>query len=152
MIVDMVEDSYDLVVEKLPRATRGGLVGGVLRSATASARRVAARYVLRRVGTIAGVVALLERSREKRPTVWLELGDLVRGPPVIPTARRAPVGRTSRTSDRRRGRAGTTTSTTALDALQAAAALAQLPACWRPTSTPGARRRPCWRPTGGASA
>jgi hypothetical protein len=35
-------------------------------------------------GTIAGVVELLERSREKRPTVWLELGDLVVGHPSYP--------------------------------------------------------------------
>ena len=35
-------------------------------------------------GTIAGVVELLERSREKRPTVWLELGDLVVGHPSFP--------------------------------------------------------------------
>jgi len=37
-----------------------------------------------RSGTIAGVVELLERSREKRPTVWLELGDLVVGHPSYP--------------------------------------------------------------------
>jgi 2',3'-cyclic-nucleotide 2'-phosphodiesterase (5'-nucleotidase family) len=35
-------------------------------------------------GTIAGVVELLERSRERRPTVWLELGDLVVGHPSYP--------------------------------------------------------------------
>ena len=37
-----------------------------------------------RSGTIAGVVELLERSCEKRPTVWLELGDLVVGHPSYP--------------------------------------------------------------------
>jgi len=34
-----------------------------------------------RSGTVAGVRELLERSSEKRPTVWLELGDLVVGHP-----------------------------------------------------------------------
>jgi len=32
-------------------------------------------------GTIAGVVAMLEREREQQPTVWLEVGDLVVGHP-----------------------------------------------------------------------
>ena len=45
---------------------------------------MAAAYVYGESGTIAGVVELLERSREKRPTVWLELGDLVVGHPSFP--------------------------------------------------------------------
>jgi 2',3'-cyclic-nucleotide 2'-phosphodiesterase (5'-nucleotidase family) len=43
-------------------------------------------------GTIAGVVELLERSREKRPTVWLELGDLVLGHPSFPLLGERPWG------------------------------------------------------------
>jgi 2',3'-cyclic-nucleotide 2'-phosphodiesterase (5'-nucleotidase family) len=35
-------------------------------------------------GTIAGVVAMLEREQENQPTVWLEVGDLVVGHPSYP--------------------------------------------------------------------
>ncbi|HKH19292.1 MAG TPA: metallophosphoesterase, partial [Solirubrobacteraceae bacterium] len=35
-------------------------------------------------GTRAGVVALLERERERQPTVWLDVGDLVVGHPSYP--------------------------------------------------------------------
>jgi hypothetical protein len=45
-----------------------------------------------RSGTIAGVIDLLERSRAKRPTVWLELGDLVVGHPSYPTLGERPWG------------------------------------------------------------
>jgi 2',3'-cyclic-nucleotide 2'-phosphodiesterase (5'-nucleotidase family) len=45
-----------------------------------------------RSGTIAGVVELLERSREKRPTLWLELGDLVVGHPSYPLLGERPWG------------------------------------------------------------
>ena len=45
-----------------------------------------------RSGTIAGVIELLERSRAKRPTVWLELGDLVVGHPSYPLLGERPWG------------------------------------------------------------
>src|SRR5215216_5185108 len=46
---------------------------------------LAAELVPRRVswgegGTCAGVVELLERERERQPTVWLDAGDLTVGP------------------------------------------------------------------------
>ena len=43
-----------------------------------------------RSGTVAGVVELLEASSEKRPTVWLELGDLVVGHPSYPLLGKRP--------------------------------------------------------------
>ncbi len=43
-----------------------------------------------RSGTIAGVIELLEQSRAKRPTVWLELGDLVVGSAAYPLLGRQP--------------------------------------------------------------
>src|SRR5215208_5079726 len=45
-----------------------------------------------RSGTIAGVIELLERSRAKRPTVWLEVGDLVVGHPSYPLLGERPWG------------------------------------------------------------
>jgi hypothetical protein len=35
-------------------------------------------------GTIAGVIALLDRERERQPTIWLDVGDLVVGSPAYP--------------------------------------------------------------------
>lgn len=48
-----------------------------------------------RSGTVAGVLELLERSREKRPTVWLEVGDLVVGHPSFVLLGERPWGEVS---------------------------------------------------------
>ena len=42
-----------------------------------------------RSGTCAGIVALLERERERQPTLWLDAGDLTFGP-VLPLLGRRP--------------------------------------------------------------
>ncbi|HJU00334.1 MAG TPA: metallophosphoesterase, partial [Actinomycetes bacterium] len=54
---------------------------------------LAAELVPRRVswgegGTCAGVVALLERERERQPTVWVDAGDLTVGPVAALLGRR----------------------------------------------------------------
>jgi 2',3'-cyclic-nucleotide 2'-phosphodiesterase (5'-nucleotidase family) len=41
-------------------------------------------------GTCAGIVELLERERERQPTIWLDLGDLVVGNPAYPLLRERP--------------------------------------------------------------
>lgn len=41
-------------------------------------------------GTCAGIVDLLERERERQPTVWLDAGDLVVGSPAYPLLGRRP--------------------------------------------------------------
>ena len=77
-------------------------------------------------GTIAGVVELLERSREKRPTVWLELGDLVVGHPSFPLLGERPWGDVADLPIAAAS-AGNHDFDDGLDALQAAAARLSFP-------------------------
>jgi hypothetical protein len=63
-------------------------------------------------GTLAGLVELLDRERERQPALWLDVGDLVVGNPSHPLLGEGP-GRMSPTCRSRRPRRATTSSTTA---------------------------------------
>src|SRR5215218_8622943 len=56
----------------------------VLATSDLGANTVPLRTSYGESGTCAGVVSLLEAERERQPTIWLEVGDLVVGSPAYP--------------------------------------------------------------------
>jgi 2',3'-cyclic-nucleotide 2'-phosphodiesterase (5'-nucleotidase family) len=65
-------------------AALDGTVLRILATSDLGATTVPLRTSYGESGTCAGVVALLERERERQPTIWLDLGDLVVGTPAYP--------------------------------------------------------------------
>jgi 2',3'-cyclic-nucleotide 2'-phosphodiesterase (5'-nucleotidase family) len=71
------------VNDPLPPALDGTALR-VLSTSDLGATTVPLRTTYGEGGSCAGVVALLERERERQPTIWLDLGDLVVGTPAYP--------------------------------------------------------------------
>jgi len=61
-----------------------GTVLRILGTTDLGAHTVPLRASYGRSGTVAGVVELLDRERERGPAIWLDLGDLVVGNPAYP--------------------------------------------------------------------
>src|SRR5688572_30937812 len=67
-------------------ATPAPLPGTVLRllaSTDLGAALVPMRGSYGQIGSVAGIVELLERERERQPTLWLDVGDLTVGPAMV---------------------------------------------------------------------
>jgi len=71
------------VIDPLPAALDGTALR-ILGTSDLGATTVPLRTSYGEGGTCAGVVALLEQERERQPTIWLDLGDLVVGSPAYP--------------------------------------------------------------------
>jgi hypothetical protein len=61
-----------------------GTVVRILATTDLGAHTVPLRTSWGRSGTVAGVVELLDRERERGPAIWLDVGDLVVGNPAYP--------------------------------------------------------------------
>jgi hypothetical protein len=79
------------VSEPLP-APLDGTALRILATSDLGATTVPLRTRYGEGGTCAGVVALLERERERQPTIWLDAGDLVVGTPAYPLLGERPWG------------------------------------------------------------
>src|SRR4051812_49182293 len=55
----------------------------ILATTDLGAAIVPMRATYGRTGTVAGIADLLERERERQPTIWLDVGDLTVGPAMV---------------------------------------------------------------------
>ena len=100
--------------------------------------------------TLAGIVELLDRERERQPTLWLDVGDLVVGNPSHPLLGERPWSDVANLPIAAAA-AGNHEFDDGVDALlEAARGLSSR--CCAPTSMSAWRRRPSSRPRPAASA